>query len=458
MIQIKLRNFGPIQEADIRYRPLTLFIGPNGVGKSYLALLFYSIHRALVPFIFGRHPLRRLPRYFWRMYDREGSDQFEKWMRDLRKEDKKKLGYTDFPEFSREFINKSVGKIIEDFALNLGSELKRCFASELSDLISSSAKEPFQLEIKQDNPQLNVTIEIKGKALRLLHKSFSLDGIVFDFSEYPAEIIVYQAVSQLFGNLYRSAYYLPAARSGILQSHKAIAGAMVSRAPLVGIEDIEIPKLSGVVADFISILLQLDRREKNGSSGASVARFLEMNAIGGKIDVAPVKTRSDYPEVFYQLGRRKYPMHRSSSMISEIAPIILFMKYVITKGDLFIIEEPEAHLHPDNQRILAQAIVKMIRSGIRVLLTTHSDYFLQQLSNFVLLNKADRKKFGYDENDYISAEEVAGYLLSFKKKPNISVSKELHVSDVHGIPDEEFLVITDALYNETVRLEQQMQH
>ena len=40
---IKIKNFGPIKEADIDISPLTVFIGPNSSGKSYSALLTHAL-------------------------------------------------------------------------------------------------------------------------------------------------------------------------------------------------------------------------------------------------------------------------------------------------------------------------------------------------------------------------------------------------------------------------------
>ena len=41
---LKVTNFGPIVEADIELRPLTVFVGPSNTGKSYLAILIYALH------------------------------------------------------------------------------------------------------------------------------------------------------------------------------------------------------------------------------------------------------------------------------------------------------------------------------------------------------------------------------------------------------------------------------
>ena len=44
-LELSVRNFGPIAEADIELRPLTVFVGPSNTGKSYLATLIYALHQ-----------------------------------------------------------------------------------------------------------------------------------------------------------------------------------------------------------------------------------------------------------------------------------------------------------------------------------------------------------------------------------------------------------------------------
>ena len=44
---IAVRDFGPIAHADVDLKPLTVLIGPNNTGKSYLALVLYAISQAI---------------------------------------------------------------------------------------------------------------------------------------------------------------------------------------------------------------------------------------------------------------------------------------------------------------------------------------------------------------------------------------------------------------------------
>ena len=44
-IEIQVADFGPIVEAKVNLRPLTVFVGPSNTGKSYLAILIYALYR-----------------------------------------------------------------------------------------------------------------------------------------------------------------------------------------------------------------------------------------------------------------------------------------------------------------------------------------------------------------------------------------------------------------------------
>jgi predicted ATPase len=45
VMNLKIGNFGPISSGEIDLKPLTILIGPNHSGKSYLAMLVNSIFK-----------------------------------------------------------------------------------------------------------------------------------------------------------------------------------------------------------------------------------------------------------------------------------------------------------------------------------------------------------------------------------------------------------------------------
>jgi predicted ATPase len=49
-----------------------------------------------------------------------------------------------------------------------------------------------------------------------------------------------------------------------------------------------------------------------------------------------------------------------------------------------MIEEPEAHLHPEVQVQLLKQFVELSKHNIRFIITTHSNYMFNQLNNLIL--------------------------------------------------------------------------
>lgn len=61
--------------------------------------------------------------------------------------------------------------------------------------------------------------------------------------------------------------------------------------------------------------------------------------------------------------------------LSYVAPIVVSLLKA-KKGDLIIIENPEAHLHPKGQRKMGELIAKACSGEVQVILETHSDHLL----------------------------------------------------------------------------------
>ncbi len=61
--------------------------------------------------------------------------------------------------------------------------------------------------------------------------------------------------------------------------------------------------------------------------------------------------------------------------ITQVLPIIV-AALSATKGSIFLIENPEVHLHPAGQALMGQFLADVSRSGVQVIVETHSDHIL----------------------------------------------------------------------------------
>jgi len=182
-----------------------------------------------------------------------------------------------------------------------------------------------------------------------------------------------------------------------------------------------------------------------------VASFLESQVARCKVDVAANDANSERRLVTFNVG--EFPACQAASSINEIAPLILFLKYIVRKGDLLVIEEPEAGLHPEAQRMLARAIMRLIRSGVRVLITTHAGYLLLQLYNFILLGQVSTKKradFGYGRDEYLRRDELGAYLFYFDKGGTLI--RDIEIDQETGAVEDPFLSVSNQICSETAEL------
>lgn len=452
MWTLRVKDFGPIREGEVTFRPLTIFIGANNTGKSYMAQLAYALGR-LFSSPWPARPWR--PRSGPFIEVRVGLEHSQ-LLTELRRQ-KKPVPLDKLPPEARSAIEQAVESFFSDLAKAAAQELQRCFGSTVRELVRENARS-FSIELDQRQPLAKLTLDFQDGELRLTKKEWNREidlSPIQLFAERRGRVLVGPVSLSAFGFLFTWPHYLPAARSGILQGHKALASFIFSRLPLVGIERFEIPRLSGIVADFLGQLLGIESRRRERAA-ADVAEFMETDICRGQIELERTQPEIAYPELYYRQGRLKLPLHRTSSMVSELAPIVLFLKYVVERDDLLIIEEPEAHLHPDHQLTLARGIARLIRHGVRVLVTTHSDYFLHQISNLVQLSAAGREtkaSLKYAEEEALETEQVAVYLFRAEGDESGTIVERLTVTAEDGIPQDEFVRIAEQLYDETVRLD-----
>ena len=486
-LNLTVRNFGPVSYGSVTLKPLTIFIGPNNSGKSYIATLLRSIMAAQRSVSFSHLGPRGM-----------GDKACHDLIRQKYDKDKYKIAITK-PE-TRAILRSLVD---ENFRPALEEQIMRDFGSGVHELVRTG-KNSASIEVSEQDPassetrklaikldgSLSVKASVKttgyliealpgsryyyistlnpnsgqnntnesGEKDRLVELA-APDSIRGRSRTYASRLfpafavdITKRVLNQFqFRTVPKTVYYFPAARSGILQSRKALTASILAHAQYGGIERIEIPQVTGVIGDLLSGLTLLRQEEGPFSS---VANAMEHELLDGNIRLdAPAK--NGYPEITYQCNGSRIPLHRTSSTVSEIAPLSLYLKHVIGRNSLLIIEEPEAHLHPANELVLAKYLVRLIRSGVNILMTTHSVFLLEKLALYTMagsLPPAHRPAdLGYDEKDFLSPDEVSAYL--FEKCPGGGhVIKPVEQDDECGISQEEFIKVNEVLLQDTIAI------
>ena len=467
-VYINAKNFGPIEEAEIDLRPLTVFVGESNTGKTYLAALIYALHQHFSGF--SQFPWSGSSVSYFSFaygsrhrYSQSRQGEVEQEMLEALEKlntPERPFKFSDLPQW---ISTRSEVRLTdqEDFT----NELERCFDFEaVSKLIrftgSQDNKMKVSLSVRDGNQTCwNFEARAAGSADPTITGHINPDTILLD-AKRKTEFHEISDVERLFRTLgtrrWRTgdSYYLPAARSGIMQSHGVIATALIKRATRIGLDRLEVSTFSGMIADFLEQIVQYKERKGSPSKIRRVAEQLETELLEGKIEVKR-PTSEAYPEFLYHPDQAEEAlrMSHSSAMVSELAPLVLFLRGIVGRGDLLIIEEPESHLHPGAQTIIAQTLARLVRAGVRVVITTHSNWLLQQIGN--LIREGELRKPGESASkstDWLKKDEVGAWWFH-KNKP----VTELPFDFVEGIEPEDHLDIAEDLYNRSAGLQNQLE-
>ena len=465
---INVKNFGPIEKAEIDLRPLTVFVGESNTGKTYLAALIYALHQNFEGI--SQFPWAdSVPSYFsftYRSRDRYPQSQQEALEQEMLEvleklnTPERPFKFSDLPQQIHTALESKLTDQ-EDFT----NELKRCFDLEsVSKLIRFTGSQDNEMSVSlsvHEGDQTCWDFETRGtgSADPTIIGHINPDMILFD-AKRKTEFHEISDVERLFQTLYirhwrtGDSYYLPAARSGIMQSHGVIATALIKRATRIGLDRLEVSTFSGMIGDFLEQIVQYKERDGSSKEISRVAEQLETELLEGKIEVKR-PTPEAYPEFLYRPDQAEEAlrMSHSSAMVSELAPLVLFLRGIIKRGDLLIIEEPESHLHPGAQTKIAQTLARLVRAGVRVLITTHSNWLLKQIGNLIREGELQKQGKSTSESaDYLKEEDVGAWWFH-KNKPVTELPFDL----IEGIEPEDHLDIEEDLYNRSAGLQNRIE-
>lgn len=457
-VHIKVQNFGPIEQAEIDLRPLTVFVGESNTGKTYLAALIYALYGSFAGF--ARFPWSHQDVMDLHLMMR--ASQFPKDEEVMETLEKLRTGelpfkFSDLPQGIRSELESSL-KDPEVFS----SHLKRCFdLASVSDLIRFTGNSCNQLRVslkveQKDQPLWSVSMQTTESDIAVdgyINKDIVICPEDVGVSKETLDVKSFEALLRRHSWDGEKVCYLPAARSGLMQSHGVIASSLVERATRTGLERFpEVSTFSGMIADFLQQIIRYKERNGSVDQVSGIAEALEDDLLRGQIEVKR-SVPGGYPEFLYHPHQTKQvlQMSRVSAMVSELTPLVLFLRGIIHSGDTLIIEEPEAHLHPRGQTEIALILARLVRAGVRVVVTTHSEWFIQQIGN--LIREGELKKQDADTRevgDWLLKEDVGAWWFH-ADKPVV----EIPFDRIEGIEPSDYEDIADGLYNTFVELERQ---
>ena len=477
-MKLQVKNFGPIREAEVELKPLTVLVGHGNTGKSYLAMLLYSIAKTLDNA--HQHIVWSLDLHF-----REASHKLQMpWNKVIE----------DGKIFSP-IVAEAMTVFARTFRGAWALEAQRCFGEEWETIVKSNGKWPVSIVIESDkgvvldllNPKNDKHLNAAEIARYIQTTRKEMDDaratrarsveMPRSLDERGCAAIICGAMWLLpelpfsFSDASR-VHYLPAIRSGTMQRHRMMVSAIIGNAADISIFGRNLGEsLNGVLADFLQKLVLVGndkrrvlgdpkRRRANGKAGneaGKLSRTIEQEILKG--DIVEETSETGYTDFRYKFAshgkERNIQLMNASSSVSELAPIVIFMRhYLEPPGDIFIVEEPEAHLHPDDQRRIAGVLAGLVKAGVNVVITTHSDMILEQLSNFVHAHGVPKVNLLNEKSGErtISEEQTAVYSFTASAPRKETVVRKIKFNEDTGMVTEDHLDASSAMYDETVHI------
>lgn len=404
-MKIKLKNLGSIKQAEFELADFTIICGNNNTGKTYATYaLFGFLHR-------------------WQ--DLLTVSIENNLIDTLLNEGVAKINLTDY-------LDQSI-QILEEGCKKYTQSLPAVFSAPESHF--KEAK--FEI-ILNEQPTLLHTFEMKlqfGRSEFLLSKvkgrtelviSLLSDTIINDIPTQLIESIVSESIIKiLFLNEFSNPFISSAERTGaaifsnelnfsrnnLLKEMHNLDKEIDPRELLFkSYQNYALPVEKNV--DFIRNLKKITKNNSFISENYSEILDDFTDIIGGSYSV----NANDELHFNPHNAKIKLTIEESSSSVRSLLDIGFYLRHEAKKGDLLIVDEPELNLHPENQRRLARLFSRLISIGIKVFITTHSDYIVKELNTLIMLNHDDTylkriaKDEGYHEHELISAEQVKVYI------------------------------------------------
>lgn len=455
-LRLGITDFGPVSRGTLDLKPLTVLVGPNGCGKSHVATLIHSIINAECEM----SNLLAL--------DKKNIVDMKKFVEEAGR-------IAEAHQAGADTVDSDIWMLyIEHKFQVLFEMLSANFSSAHTNLIRLGEKR-FELEVKSEiidgiisctdvidaNPTkkmpliVNFSKHVSAQDLdisKILHQEEN--SMILDIPYFSNETTVaYMIIQWLIAPLHfiqaqlKSCIYFPAERGGLTLAYKSLTLHFYSSLGMTNANPID-SELTNVSTQFLG--LHLMSPDSKTEFAPLVERF-EESALQGSIVAQENTTKS--LSLAFKKGRSILPLSRSASSVKDLAIFLLYLKHVAKKGETIILEEPETTLHPNNQILLARLIAKLVNAGLHIVVTTHSPYFLEQLSHCVVAgsSQAGKEFREFSDGERLDKYSVAAY--SFEEDDGGYKMMPITVDD-EGIPQHDFVNASERQYNELLKLEQ----
>jgi len=415
VIEFCFENLGYVDKGKLKLADLTVICGENNVGKTYVSYAVYGFlkhFKQLIKFEVSDVDIEELknsgsiqvdlmqyidnlPHYF-----EQAGERFTQ-------------GLYRYFNVSDDFFEKTKLKLLVS-ALSIDVD------EPFKGIINFGQVEKLRFEKAPHSKQLVIALQLKGK------------------SRIPTEIledVISETIADyLFSDILPKPFVMTSERTGISLFYTELdtnRNALVNH--LTDTDKIDPIKLLNsmrsryakpiqdnidVIRDYDNLnkqksFIRQDRKKYKGILDSLQALLGgSFKNTGKQINYHPRKERGR--------DRVAVPVYIASSSIKSLFLLDYYINCLAEEKGILIIDEPELNLHPNNQRKMANLIARLVNAGVKVLITTHSDYLVRELNNRIMLSNdvIDKEILMQNESlifeDILKPEQVAAYVMTKK--------------------------------------------
>lgn len=440
-MKVQVCNLGAVKEGEVELKPLTVFIGPNNTGKTWTA---YALAALLGP--------EGLSRYVKEC----GFDKFSTIYPTLHTAIQQALdegnAKIDIIQFAGEYGEKYFNEIFlrgKHWMREIIGTKRASFENLEIKIQLGDTKSRFLEAIKASSLANELSVDRRTKNSLVSAFKEKGDSTLYFYTQaavsdkLPPQVVrqflIRNALQILHQALFSFIYTFPTERTSVATSIiRQVRTKRAKKAVSTAELDEEPRRTPSAVANFLSMTIEayestLGEREEVAKSKPQIkayielATLLETEILGGAVNFSTTEHENDR-ELFYQLtDNSSLEMTVVSSMVKELSSLVLYLRYIAEPGQWVIIDEPEMNLHPKAQVKLLELLTVLVNKGLQVLITTHSPYMVDHLSN--LMKAATRSKEEKDKilgkfylhraDAFISQKDVSVYLFNKGTTKNI---------------------------------------
>ncbi len=403
-LELKIQNFGPIDEATIQVGRFTVFAGPNNTGKTFVAKMLYSMleainaNPALVCFEAYASVIYRILELN-RDFGAAGERAKSIIRRALQKID----------SLLREAASSRVGQNELDVFKSVQPEIIaeiEAMNTHLQTLKNNIERDEDRFEVLEIHGYIKDSIDNLEETLRN-EKLVIAFGWAWKFSQNVSGNFQVYDISQLkgvsdsplsfsvqgLGVLEEANQFEFSPDPQIVQNPQSFPKAFYLESQLYWklknpLESIKLDSrssvsLNGVPSYFYDVVVAL-RRQRVDHPFAEIHKGLH-NAIGGKIVL------SEAGDLEFQTSGGSFPLSLTSAGVANMGMLALLIERgALEPGSFLFIDEPEANLHPAWQVEMAEFLFELARQGGHVVISTHSMTILKWLEVHLKKEPEDR--------------------------------------------------------------------